>query len=114
MPDFSNWDTPLFDLANIIARRGVSITFVRGTTTMAVQTVIAVSPGKERGSEISGDAGSSGTRALVLIGYRSYSGQPDFDVQRGDRFLLNGTQYRVASIDNAIPGRREAFAEMAQ
>jgi hypothetical protein len=64
--------------------------------------------------EETGSAGIAGAGRVVLIGYRSYPGKTDFDVQRGDRFSYSSTVYQVTYIDDTIPGRREAVAESSQ
>lgn len=128
MPNLGNWMggtpdlgsiDPMFDISGIMARRGVAITLNRTaprtntTTTIAAQTVIPT-PLSRYQAERAGITGYTGQAMFVLIGYRSYPGKTDFDVQKDDRFLYGGSWYRVIYIDDVIPYRREAYAESAQ
>lgn len=100
--------SPSYPIWLAMARLGVSITLIRGSsTTVDAQTVIAAPLDGRR--EIKGDAGTSQALTLALIGYRGVSGKDDFDVKAGDRFAYNDSTYRVAEVDKTIPGRTEAY-----
>ena len=122
MPNLSNWMNstpdlgsldPMFDIAFEMSRRGQSVTLTRGGAAQTAQTLI-VAPVRASGSEQRGEGALSGKQQLVLIGYRNYTGQTDFNVQRGDTFLIGSAKYRVMFIEDAVPGRREATAEATQ
>jgi hypothetical protein len=113
MPNFTTGI--MFDIAGIMARRGQNVTLIRGgSTTLPAQTVIVTNPSQALPLEIAGAASVSGQIRIVLIGYRSYPGKSDFDVERGDRFVIGSTWYRIIYIDDNIPSRREAYAESIQ
>lgn len=106
----------LFDIANIMARRGQTLAITRGANgaPFNVQAIVApVGLGFSR-ETASGASGTPGRGNVVLIGYRSYPGQTDLNVQRGDLFKIGATQYRCTYVEDAIPFRREAYAESTQ
>jgi hypothetical protein len=108
MPDWSLLDDTRFDAADMIADGGLAVTLIRGkSTTLPAQTVI-IAPLQSQASEISGGAGTSARVRLALVGPVS------FDVQKGDRFQIGVTQYRVTYVNEAIPNRREAECEATQ
>lgn len=111
-PDLGSLD-PMFDIAFEMSRRGQSVTLTRNGIAQSAQTVI-VAPIRTSGSEQRGEAALSGKQQIVLIGYRNYTGQADFDVQRGDTFAVGTARHRVVYVDDSIPNRREATAEATQ
>lgn len=122
MPNLGNWMNstpdlgsldPMFDIAFEMSRRGQSIVLTRASVAQTAQTLI-VAPLRAWGSEQRGEGALSGKQQIVLIGYRSYTGQTDFNVQRGDTFVIGTTKFRVSYIDDTIPNRREATAEATQ
>ncbi len=111
MPDWTKLVGNLFDISFTIGRRAVSVTLIRrkGTAPPANQTVFLASD--RQPSEVAGAAGRSGQKPLILVGYRGYVGQTDFDVAQGDTFNLGPNEYRVTYVDDTTPGRREAYCE---
>lgn len=122
MPNLGNWMNgtpdlgsldPLFDIGFVMSRRGQAVILTRNGVALVAQTVI-VAPIRATGNEQRGEGAISGKQQIVLIGYRSYAGQTDFDAQRGDMLILSNTRYRLSYIDDTLPNRREATAEATQ
>lgn len=115
MPDWTKLKGNLFDIAFQMDRLGTTVDLIRrkGVPPAAGQKVIIAEEGTQA-REMAGPAGKSGRQFPVLIGYRAYAGQTDFDVKHGDTFVLGGTEYRVTYVDDLIPGRREAYTETTQ
>lgn len=108
MPDWSLLDDTRFDPADMIADGGIAVTLIRGkATTLAPQTVI-IAPLASQASQVSGGAGTASQARLALVGPTT------FDVQKGDRFQIGDSQYRVTYVNDAIPNRREAECEATQ
>lgn len=122
MPNLNNWMNstpdlgsldPMFDIAFEMSRRGQSLVLTRNNAAQAAQMLI-VAPIRASGGEQRGEGALSGKQQIVIIGYRNYTGQTDFNVQRGDMVTISGTRYRVIYVDGTIPGRTEATAEATQ
>lgn len=69
---------------------GASVTFLRGTQTIAAQDVRLVRPGG------AGTAGSTGTEAAQAVS--SLVGPPALNVRARDRFTLDGLSYEVVAV----------------
>lgn len=99
------------DVALEIADDPVSVTMVRGSTTLAAQTVRLLQP-PERGRERGSAGGEQAEADLVVLG------EEDLDVQRGDRFKADSQWYEVFYVQPALSGfhgnRVEALARQLQ
>ncbi|MBL8162460.1 MAG: hypothetical protein JNJ61_10780 [Anaerolineae bacterium] len=97
---------------NRILEKSASIVIVRGkSTTLAAQTVRIELDDSSRATEVKGDGGGmSGTQAGVVFGVYGHSKIANTDIQRDDRFVYNGAQYRVISIIRTI-GQVQAAIE---
>ena len=100
--------SPSYPIWLAMARLGVSITLIRGSSTTVTAQTVVVAPLDGR-REIVGEAGTSQALTLVLIGYRGVPNKSDFDVAHGDRFAYNGSTYRVAEVNKTILHRTEAY-----
>ena len=69
---------------------GASVTFLRGTQTIAAQNVRLVRPGG------AGTAGGTGTEAAQAVS--SLVGPPTLNVRARDRFTLDGLTYEVVAV----------------
>jgi hypothetical protein len=97
------------DVALEIADDPVSVTLVRGSTTVAAQTVrLLHPPGAPAGTEAGSPGGEQTEADLVVLG------ESDFDVQRGDRFTTDGEWYEVFYVQPAQSNRVEALARQGQ
>lgn len=100
------------DAWNRIQRNPTSVTIVRGQTTLSAQTVrVELDNATSSRAEIRGDGGgNSAQRACVVFGVKDHPTATDTNIQRGDRFALNGQQYRVSQVLSA-PGEVQATCE---
>lgn len=93
-------------------RYGAAVVLERGTTVKAAQQVIVDRYGSasERGGfgGVSAADGQSGRTTITLIG------GPDFDVERGDMFVLGGNHYRVIMAHGDDGHQRVAVAEESE
>lgn len=125
MPDFdafwgsrgkaaSLWDDPnrAVDVATMIQDHPTSVTLTRGSTPLEAQNVLANT--SQSPTVPSGAGGQPGQDRLVLIGTRDHDTLDDFDVQKGDRLMLNGTAWRVIMVDKTYPGQTVATCEGIQ
>lgn len=80
------------DLAEIVADRSVSVILRRGATTLPAQTV-RVERANSRYSRLQNSASSEETRMDIVI-----VGSTTLDVQKDDRFTVDGVAYRVTSV----------------
>lgn len=94
------------DAWNRILRNPSTLTLVRGQVELASQSMRIEFDNTV--SEVSGEgAGKSARRDAVVFGVKDHPTETDTDIQRGDRFSLDGQQYRVVHI---IPIRGEIQA----
>ncbi len=101
------------DVALEIADDPVSVTLVRGSTTLTAQTVrLLQPPGESRGQERGSAGGEQAEADLVVLG------DEDLDIQRGDRFKADSEWYEVFYVQPALAGfhgnRVEALARQMQ
>ncbi len=99
------------DAWNRINRNPTSVTLVRGAVELSAQ-MIRIEFDNQVDSEINGDGGGmSSRRDAVIYGVKGHPTVTDTDIQRGDRFAINGKRYRVVqTID--VPGEVQATCEV--
>jgi len=99
------------DAWNRIQRNPTSITLVRGAVEQSAQTV-RIEFDNAVDSEYRGDGGGiSSGRDAVIFGVKNHPTVDDTDIQRGDRFAINGQQYRVIQTI-LVPGEVQATCEV--
>lgn len=94
------------DVAALLAEYGYSVTFRRGETTLAAQTIRVDAKGGPAAAQTTA-AGETRTTVLVV-------GGKTLDIAVGDRFNAGGRLYRVTGVH---PDRRaftQADAELVQ
>ena len=87
------------DTALLIADKSTSITVVRGTGTLAAQTVRIEEMRGNR--QVTTSAGQVFSVDAVVLGYKSHPTITDTDLQPGDRFAVASTRYEVIML---VPG----------
>jgi len=103
MPNFAAWldlyvtvtQNRAADAWQRINDKPASIVLVRNGTALAAQTVRVE---YDRGASEMGDAGQSSNRGVVVFGVRGHAALSDTDIQRGDRFVYEGAQFRVVDV----------------
>ncbi len=94
-----------------IQEKPSSVVLVRGTsTTLAAQTV-RLEYGNQMPSESQGGAGASSKQGLIVFGVRDHETVADTNIQRGDRFAVSGSQYRVIAVIPTL-GEIQAMCEV--
>lgn len=63
--------------------------------------------------ETSGGAGVAATQTVVVMGVAGHPTVPDLDIRRGDRFVIDGAEYRVVDV-NHYPGEVQAMTERSR
>lgn len=97
------------DVTREIADDPQSITIVRAGVAQAAQTVrILPQTWGPSGSETGSVGGETSTDEVVVLGGNS------LNIQREDRFTVNGTWYEVVYVEPALPNRCEAKARQLQ
>lgn len=87
------------------------IIILRGEMDLPSQTVrieVLQQPQEPRGG-----AGTASTQAVVVCGVAEHPRIADLDIRRGDRFVLDGAEYRVVDV-NRYPGEVQAVAERSR
>lgn len=121
MPNVDNWlsDNPsadwlgsvnrAVDIARVIADKPFSITVQRNGSTLPAQTVrIDISrPAGNPGMAVTVDAST-----LIIFGYRNHPTIADTNLQRGDQFLYDGALYDVTNLEEGVPYRLLAYAQV--
>lgn len=95
----SLWDDPnrAAGIVQMIQDHPTSVTIDRAGTVLAAQTVLAVEA-RSGARLVQGPAGNPAELTLVLIGVQNHDTLDDFDVQKGDRFRLWNTNWRVIAV----------------
>lgn len=108
-----NANTRATEAWNRIQRNPTSITLVRGQTTLSAQPVrVEWDNATSSASELQGEgAGRSSRRYGVVFGVQNHPTVTDTDIQRGDKCVLNGQQYRVVETVTP-PGEVQATIEV--
>lgn len=87
------------DAARLIADKSTSITVIRAGSALSAQTVRLEALRSE--STVQTEGGDTAVVDAVVIGYKGHSTITDTDLQRGDRFAVDGQTYDVMTI---VPG----------
>lgn len=94
-----------------IQRDPESITIQRGNSDLSAQTVrIEFDNQSGLNSEVKGGGGASARRSCIVFGVVDHPTVADTNIQRGDKFRLDGTDYRVVQVIKP-PGEVQATAE---
>ena len=100
---------PGVDTARVIADKAVSITILRGGSTLGAQTVRIEEMGG--GKQVQNTGGAAFIADAVVIGYKGHPTIANTDILPGDRFAHNGVRYQVVSL---VPGLTDAVQAYAQ
>lgn len=87
------------------------IVILRGELDLAPQTVRIEQV--QMAQELSGGAGVAVTQTVVVMGVADHPVVPDLDIRRGDRFVIDGAEYRVVDV-NRYPGEVQAMTERSR
>jgi len=102
------------DAWNRINRNPTSITIIqKDETELAAQTV-RIEFDNSMDSERKGDGGGGGMSArrdAIVFGVKNHPTVTDTNIQRGDRFAVNGQIYRVVQVI-LVPGEVQATCEV--
>lgn len=121
MPDFGTWRNTHKQAINAarraqyawgrILRDPVDIQLTRDRAANPPLQTVRISA-DNTSNEVNGAAGVSSTRSVIIFGVRDHpdSDIPDTDIQRGDKFRLDGVHYRVVDVVRP-PGEVQARAE---
>ncbi len=94
-----------------IQRDPKPILMQRGGSNLAEQTVrIEFDNQSGLQGEVAGAGGKSSRRSCIIFGVKDHPSVTDTNIQRGDKFRLNGTDYRVVQVISP-PGEIQATAE---
>jgi hypothetical protein len=98
------------DTARMIADKSTSITAVRGGVAQTAQTVrLETLRGK---MEYTTPGGDTAVIDAVVIGYKGHPTITDTDLQRGDRFFVDGQMYEVVTIVPGTVDSLQAYCEV--
>lgn len=124
MPDIDAWAGSVFplsgwlddisasvDTARILADKSSSIVLVRAGVTQAAQTV-RIEDLRDRPRSFQTEGGDTGLAEILILGYKNHPTITDTDIQRGDRFALDGMGYRVVAVVPGLTDSVQAFATM--
>jgi hypothetical protein len=81
-----------------ITEKPVTITIKRGSVTLDPQTGRFEYSSQQGSQEAKGGAGMSSVQKGIFFGIRGHATEADTDIQRDDRFTLDGVQLRVVSV----------------
>lgn len=81
-----------------ISEKPSTITIKRGASSLSPQTVRFEFSSQQGNPEAKGGAGMSSVQRGVAFGIRGHRSEADTDIQRDDRFVLFGLQFRVVSV----------------
>lgn len=101
-------------VANLIELDPVLITITRADPTkheLAPQTVRINYDSTGPFALPMGFAGSVGNVDVVILGYLNHPSIPDTDIQKGDRFSINGKRYEVEHVFSLFDDRVTAVAK---
>ncbi len=101
---------PGIDTARIVGDKTTSVVLIRDG---AAQTAQAVRIEELRSrSEAPTEAGYTGRADVVLIGYKGHPTIADTDVQRGDRFAVDGVSFEVTMLVPGLVDSLQAYAKV--
>lgn len=116
MPEFETWRSSdqnrALEAWQRIGDQPTTIAIQRGTVTLDPQTVrIEFSNSAREDLDLrSGLDITPGVQRAVVFGVRQHPTEPDTDIQRGDRFVVELTEYEVIGVISA-PGEVQAICE---
>lgn len=124
MPDIDAWagnEFPLggwlddinasVDTARILQDKVSSIVLVRAGVSQTAQSV-RIEDLRNKPRSYQTEAGETGLAEILILGYKNHPTITDTDVQRGDRFALDGASYRVVAVTPGLLDSLQAFATM--
>lgn len=94
-----------------ILEKPVTVTIKRGAATLDPQTGRWEYSNQQGTPEAKGGAGVSSTQRGIFFGIRGHVSEPDTDIQRDDRFVVDGLQVRVISVVKTL-GEVQANCEI--
>ncbi len=116
MPDFEAWradrQAKAVETAMRIAEKPTTITIRRGGESLDAQTVrIELSNSTREDLDLRrGLDVTPGVQRAVVFGLRDHPTAADTDIQRGDRFVVDVTEFEVIGVIDA-PGEVQAICE---
>lgn len=99
------------DTARILADKSTSIVLVRAGVELAAQSV-RIEDLSNRPRSYQTEAGETALATILILGYSDHPTIVDTDVQRGDRFALDGVGYKVVAVVPGLQNSLQAFATM--
>lgn len=81
-----------------ICEKGTSVVIVRNNVTLDAQRMRKEYSNQQSNAEAKGGAGMSSKQRVILFGIRGHETEPDTDIQRDDRAVIDGLQFRVVSV----------------
>lgn len=99
------------DAWKVIQRSPHTITIQRGGSDLSAQ-VVGIEFDNQSGmqGEVAGAGGKSARRSCIVFGVKDHPSITNTNILRGDKFRLNGTDYRVVQVITP-PGEVQATAE---
>lgn len=124
MPDINSWAGNTFplgdwlddihaavDTARILADKAVSVVLVRAGAELAAQDV-RIEDLRDRPRRYQTEAGETALAEILVLGYSGHPTITDTDIQRGDRFALDGVSYKIVAVVPGLQYSLQAFATM--
>ena len=99
------------DTAKILADKSSSIVLIRAGVPLAAQSV-RIEDLRDRPRSYQTEAGETGLAEILILGYLDHPTITDTDIQRGDRFALDGAGCRVVAVMPGLLNSLQAFATM--
>lgn len=99
-----------YDAARLITDKATSITVVRDGVEQSAQTVRIEELGRPR--PYLTEAGETGQADILILGYKSHPSITDTDLQRGDRFAVDGQGYEVVMVMPGLTDSLQAYAKV--
>lgn len=124
MPDIDAWAGNTFplsawlddisasvDTARILADKATDIVLVRAGVELDAQSV-RIEDLRDRPRSYQTEGGDTGLAEILILGYSNHPTITDTNIQRGDRFALDGAAYRVVAVVPGLENSLQAFATM--
>ena len=99
------------DAARLIQDKATSITVIRSGTALDAQTV-RIEDLTNRPRSYESEAGQTGQADVVILGYKGHPTIDDTDLQRGDRFAVEGQGYEVVMVAPGFSDCLQAYAKV--
>jgi len=99
------------DTARILADKAVSVILVRARAELAAQSV-RIEDLRDRPRRYQTEAGETALAEILILGYSGHPTITDTDIQRGDRFALDGAGYKIVAVVPGLQHSLQAFATM--